>query len=128
VLVRRLLIALAVLLVLTALAGGLAAPPGPVAPGSPEAPPAEPVASTQPVEKTLDAAVTGQQVRARVGQSVVIQVRSDHVETISLDQYGNQSADAATPARFELLADAPGRYAISLLEEGRRIGTLDVQP
>src|SRR3954452_3925109 len=99
-LVRRLLIALAVLLVLTALAGGLAAPPGPVTPGSPDAPPPERVAAAAAVNATLGAARARPRVRGRVGQPVVITVRSRALATISIDQYGNASADPDTPARF----------------------------
>jgi hypothetical protein len=127
-LARRLLIALAILLGLTALAGGLAAPPRVVTPSAPGAPPGGPAVASQPVERTLDASGTGQVVRARVGQSVVIQVRSDRLDTVSLGDYGDESVDPQAPARFELLADTPGRYPIELELAQRRIGTLDVRP
>ena len=129
VLARRLLIALAVLMGLTALAAGVA-PRRPVPGGfGAEAPP---VASAgqppRPLERVLDADAAGQRVRARVGQPVVIEVRTDVLDTVSLAEYGNQPAEPDSPARFELLADTPGRYAIDLLEAGRRIGVLEVRP
>ena len=132
-LARRLLIALAILLGLTALAGGLAAPPRVVTPSAPGAPPGGPAVASagkppRPLERVLDADAAGQRVRARVGQPVVIEVRTDVLDTVSLAEYGNQPAEPDSPARFELLADTPGRYAIDLLEAGRRIGVLEVRP
>ena len=35
--------------------------------------------------------------------------------------------DPTTPARFTVLADAPGVYPIRLVDADRRIGTLEVQ-
>lgn len=124
---RRLLIVLAVLLGLTALAAGVAPrqtldpdPPPPAA-ASPTPPPA---AGT--VQKTLDAQSTGQRVDAKLGQLVTITVKSDTLETVTLDQYGDQTAEAASPALFELLADTAGSYPITL-DDGQEIGTLDVK-
>ena len=126
---RRLLIALAVLLGLTALAAGVAPrerastdsgpPPAP-------APAREQASGT--VERTLDTGSTGQRVVARVGQSVVLTVRSDTLETVSLGEVGVRTAEPDSPARFELLADVPGSYAIELLDDAeQRIGTLEIR-
>jgi hypothetical protein len=125
---RRLLIALAVLLGLTALAAG-------VAPrerlGTDSAPPASPAPTREQasgvVQRTLDAGATGQRVVARVGQTVVLTVRSDSLETVSLDDVGVKTAEPSSSARFELLADVPGSYAIDLLESEKRIGTLEIR-
>jgi hypothetical protein len=126
-LARRLLFALAVLLVLTAVAAALA--PRPSAPQedaaatpSPTAQPARP-----PVEETLDAEASGQKVSARVGQNVVIVVESDDLDSVSLAEVGTEPVEPESPARFELLADTPGSYAIDLLESGRRIGVLEIR-
>jgi hypothetical protein len=88
------------------------------------------VASAAPrtVEKTLDAARGGQRVAARVGQPVVITVKGDALDTVSLGEIGTKTVEPASPARFELLADTPGRYPLDLLEAGRRIGMLEVRP
>ena len=127
---RRLLIVLAVLLGLTALAAG-------VAPrerlgtdsGNTPAPAVTPAAvAAGTVERTLNAGATGQRVVARVGQTVELTVESDTLETVSLDEYGDQTAEADSPAHFELLADVPGNYAISVLDPAQRIGTLEIQP
>ena len=126
-LARRLLIVLAVLLVLTAIAGGVA--PRKPAPdvdaggaGSATRGPAPP-----PVERTLDAAGSDQRVVARVGQSVTITVESDALDSVNIADVGAKTVEEESPARFELLADIPGSYAIELLEEERQIGTLEIR-
>jgi hypothetical protein len=125
---RRLLIVLAVLLGLTALAAGVAprstldhdAPP-PVAAAPTPAP------ATGTVQKTLDAQSTGQRVEARIGQTVTITVKSDTLETVTLDQYGDKTAEPDSAAQFELLADVPGSYPITLQDSGQEIGELDIR-
>ncbi len=126
-LARRLLLALAVLLALTALAAALApreTSPQDDAATAPSTPsePARP-----PVEETLDAEASGQKVTARVGQSVTIVVEADELDSVSLAEVGTKTAEPDSPARFELLAEVPGSYAIDLLESGRRIGVLEIR-
>jgi hypothetical protein len=125
---RRLLIVLAVLLGLTAVAAGVA-PRQPAGPdegtGAPSVTP--PLRASGQVQRTLDAAATGQHVVARVGQTVVLTVRARELSTVSLGDVGVRTADADSPARFELLADVPGDYPIELLEPEQRIGTLEIR-
>ena len=125
-LARRLLIALALLMAITALAAGLApresahredASPTPSTSAAPEA---------EPVEEVLDAGSEGQRVEAEVGQLVRITVRSDELDTVSLEEVGIETTEPDSPAIFELLADVPGSYGIDLLQAGRRIGTLEI--
>jgi hypothetical protein len=128
VLARRLLILAAVLMGLIALAAGVAprepardttASPTPIQGASP------PMAT---VERTLDAQSSDQEVAARVGQTVIIIVETDELDSVSLGDYGIETADPESPARFELLADVPGSYPIHLLQADRTIGTLEVRP
>jgi hypothetical protein len=123
VLARRLLIALVVLMALTALVSALSPTESPMQDGPPAADssPAPP-----PVEETLDAQQEGQRVRAEVGQIVRIMVRSAELESVSLAEVGTETAEPDSPARFELLAEIPGTYAIETLESGRRIGELEI--
>ena len=126
-LARRLLFALAVLLVLTAVAAALApreTPPQDDAATAPTAPaqPAQP-----PVEKTLDAEASGQKVTVRVGQTVTIIVKADELDSVSLAEVGTETAEPDSPARFDFLADVPGSYPIELLESGRRIGVVEIR-
>ena len=126
-LARRLLILAAVLMGLVALAAGVA-PREPVrdTTGSPTPVPgaATPMAA---VERTLDAQASDQEVAAHVGQTVVITVETDELDSVSLGDHGIETADPESPARFELLADIPGSYPIHLLEADRTIGTLEIR-
>ena len=126
-LARRLLIALAVLMALTALAASVApreSPPGEEGDATPAAS-AQP--ALEPVEETLDASSEGQRVTAEVGQNVVIVVRSRELDTVSLAEVGFETTEPDSPARFELLAEVPGSYPIELLEAERQIGVLEIR-
>jgi plastocyanin len=125
-LARRLLIALAVLMLLTALAASLAPRESAVRDDTAATPAAPATATVEPVQETLDASAEGQRVEARVGQTVTIVVRSDTLDTVSLAEMGAETTEPDSPARFELLADTPGSYPIELLESGRRIGVLEI--
>jgi hypothetical protein len=127
VLARRLLIALAVLMALTALAAGLAPRESALRDDASPTPPAGAAeAAEAPVEATLDAESEGQRVEARVGQIVRIVVRTDELDSVALAEIGTETADPDSPARFELLAEVPGSYAIELLEAERQIGVLEI--
>lgn len=125
-LARRLLILAAVLMGLIALAAGVAPRESVRDTGSPTPMPgaSAPMAT---VERTLDAQSTGQEVAARVGQTVVITVETDELDSVGLGDYEIETADPQSPARFELLADVAGSYPIHLLEADRTIGTLEVR-
>jgi hypothetical protein len=124
---RRLLIALAVLMALTALAASLAPRDTPPREDDAPAAAAPPAPAREPVQATLDADGEGQRVVARVGQDVVIVVRSKELDTVSLAEVGSEPTEPDSPARFELLADVPGSYPIELLEAGRQIGVLEIR-
>ena len=126
-LARRLLIALAVLMALTALAAGVAPRDGALREDgspTPSATAGEP--AEEPVEATLDAESEGQRVEARVGQMVRIVVNSAELDSVALAEVGTETAEPDSPARFELLAEIPGTYAIELLEAERQIGVLEI--
>jgi hypothetical protein len=126
VLARRLLIALALLMAITALAAGLAPRESPLREDSSPAPPASSAPTAEPVEATLDAQSEGQRVEARVGQIVRIVVNTTVLDSVELAEVGTETADPESPARFELLADVPGTYPIQLLQAERRIGELEI--
>ena len=125
-LARRLLIALALLMAITALAAGLAPRESPLRETPAPTSPALSQAAAEPVEKTLDAQADDQTVEARVGQIVRITVNSDELDSVSLDDIGTETADPESPAIFEVLADVPGTYPIELLQAERQIGQLVV--
>jgi len=138
VLGRRLLVLVLVLMGLTALAASVApqpqpaprpvarepapAPPAPAAPGS---------ALPQAVERTLsaDLGAPDQRVAARVGDTVELEVTGDVLDTVAIPALDREEAmDPLSPARFEIYADRPGTYPITLVEAKRPIGTLVVSP
>ena len=125
-LARRLLIALAVLMAITALAAGVAPRESALRDGDQTPTPAAGSPAPEPVEQVLAAQGEGQTVEAEVGQIVRITVRSADLQTVSLQDAGIETAEPDSPAIFELLADVPGSYAIDLLDPDRRIGTLEI--
>src|SRR4051794_19880148 len=125
---RRLLVLLAVLLGLTALAAGIA-PRQAATPPAAEAPRASTAAPVErPLHRTIDADAPG---RRRIvvdrGRLVRLTVKGDVVDSVQLDDLDVQPIDPSSPALFEWLADAPGRYPITLLDAGRRLGVLEVK-
>jgi hypothetical protein len=128
-LARRLLILLAVLMGLTALASGVA-PRQPVVRTSPEPSPAGAVPSPAPaVEARLDADLREpERVVVPEGRTLVMHVASDEPDTVliaGLDRI--EAVDPDSPARFELLAEPAGSYAIELVDARRTIGTLEIR-
>jgi len=125
-LARRLLIALALLMVVTALAAALAPRRNSLSESPAPTSPAVAQAAAEPVEKTLDAQADDQRVDARVGQIVRITVNTDQLDSVELGDLGTETADPESPAHFEILADTPGTYPIELLQAERQIGELVV--
>jgi hypothetical protein len=133
---RRLLVLVAVLMGLTALAASLAPPPGrtgrtPFATATP-APTASPTAApagdgTVRARISASRSAVPREVRAAPGDLVDLVVAGDVVDTVAIDgQPVLEPIDPDSPALVELYADTPGRFAIRLLDAGRRIGTLSV--
>ena len=125
-LARRLLIALALLMVITALAAGIAPRESAMDGDSPSPSATAGEVAQEPVMQTLDAQADDQRVEAKVGQIVRIVVTSDELDTVSMADVGFETTEPDSPARFELLADVPGTYPIKLLEADRQIGELKI--
>ena len=68
--------------------------------------------------KTIDA-----QLRDRV----LITVTGDQPESVSLGELRIEPLEKGVPARFELLADTPGTYPLVIVDDNRRIGTLQIR-
>lgn len=126
---RRLLIFVAILMGLTALAAGLAAPqnqkpiatPEPVQPGA--------VRTASPLVEREIGVSEPQTVAVNEGDEVRLTVSGealDVVELVGLDLL--QPIAPETPAVFDLNADDAGSYPIRLVEAGRRVGKLRVTP
>jgi hypothetical protein len=79
------------------------------------------------VAETLSAAEDGQTVAAEVGDRVAITVQGTEGDSVALGDLDVEVLDAGYPARFELLADTPGRYPLVRLSDDRRIGMLQIR-
>ena len=128
---------MAVLLGMTALVTALAprptvtppranSTPSPQAPET-TAPPAAP-AATRVIEQTIDASAGARQVRvrARVGDIVRLVVRGDVLDAVEIEGLGKiEPLEPGSPARFEILAEAPDEHPIVLLDADRPVGRLE---
>ena len=127
-LARRLLILLAVLMGLTALAAGVA-PRRPLPqdePSTPQASTAQPV--QKPLVRTLSAdEPSGRRIVVTRGRLVQLTVTGDVVDSVQLGDLQVHALDPESPAHFELLADVPGSYPITLLDAQQRLGVLEVK-
>jgi hypothetical protein len=128
-LARRLLMLAAVLMVLTALAAGIA-PRESVDPGTPlrtGGPVLEPTGTT--VARSISAERgSDSRVRVRRGDQLELEVDGNVIDTVLLERLDRlDGIDPSTPARFDLLVDAPaGVYPIKLVDSDIRIGRIEV--
>src|SRR4051794_21283936 len=81
------------------------------------------------VTAKLSAAVSAkpQTIEAVLGDRVEIVVDADEPGSVGLGDLGTEQMEPGVPARFELLADTPGSYPLVVLDDQRRIGTLEVR-
>lgn len=128
-LARRLLLLAAVLMLLTALAAGLA-PRKTVETGTP---PQAPLAAPRPTGDTVVRAIRAvpgaeTSVRVRRGDMLELEVAGDVLDTVLLERLDRiDGIEPTTPARFNLLVDAPaGVYPIRLVDKDERIGRIRV--
>lgn len=67
-----------------------------------------------------------QTVEAELGDRVHILVDGSGPDSVALGDLRVEALEAGSPASFELLADTPGTYPLVLVDENRRIGTLEI--
>ena len=130
---RRILILVAVVMGLTALAASLAPTPqsvrrpGATAGPAPAAPQEPGAGRTVTARLSADRPEPGREIRVTEGDTVAIEVTGDVVDAVVIEDLAvTEAIDPDSPARVELLADTPGRFAIRLLERGDRLGTLRI--
>jgi hypothetical protein len=132
---RRFLLLVAVLMGLTALAASVAPREPLIREGgrravTPTPTPPESAAAGAPlriVPKKLEIGVDPVPVVVREGQQIQLTVSGTELDNVMLlDQI--KPIEEESPAIFDLLADTPGRYPITLIDSGRKIGTLVVRP
>jgi len=112
------LLLFALVLGLSALVASIAPPPetrDEPTPTTAPAPPAAPVARAEPVAITVPAAPRPPVTRrVAAGSSFTLRVSAPQPGDVVIDGLGlRQSADPLAPARFDLLAEPPGRFAVS---------------
>jgi hypothetical protein len=123
VLARRLLLLAAVLMLLAALAAGLAPQERADAPS-----PATSLPNGTTVVEQISAADSDARVVVRRGDVLRLEVAGDTLDSVLIERLDRiEAIEPLTPARFELLADAPaGVYPIRLVEADRRIGSIEI--
>lgn len=138
---RRFLLLVALLMGLTAVAASLAPRQATVTPRAPTTTPAPPAATTEAPEleavtgaprtvtRAVDAEAAPSRIAVREGDTLVLEVSAGEVGSVILDGIDRiEPVDPDSPARFEVLMDDPGSYALRLLDSGRRVATVDVRP
>jgi protein-disulfide isomerase len=125
VLARRLLLLAAVLMLLAALAAGLAPQPAEDPPSVQES---QLPAGGRVVEEISAAPGADSRVVVQRGDVLALEVSGDTLDSVLIERLDRMEAiDPSTPARFELLADAPaGVYPLRLVEADRRIGSIEI--
>ena len=121
---RRLLLLAAVLMLLTALAAGLAPREEPAAsPGVGTLPAGDRVVKQIPADPAANSRVSVQR-----GDLLELEVTGDTLDSVLIERLDRIDAiEPTTPARFNMVVDAtPGIYPIRLVEADQRIGALVV--
>ncbi len=127
---RRMLLIVAILMGITALTAGLAAPPRPRT-ADPSAAPPVTAGSADPVEvrRAISDGGRARTVAVEEGERLILTVRVDALDSVELVGLDRVAAVApGTPAVFDVLADRPGLYPVETGVDGRRLGAVRVTP
>ncbi len=76
---------------------------------------------------SADAGAEPQTIEAELGDDVEIIVEGTGPAAVALGELQTDVYEQDLPARFTLMAETPGAYPLVLLEEQRRIGTLQIR-
>jgi hypothetical protein len=129
---RRVMLLVAMVLLLTGVVVALAPPRHRSAQSAAGAPPALPGRSSAPRTVLLRFPAPGRVPLARVEQGDHVLVRVSASEAGDASFAGQtDSAEPGTPATFDLLAASAGRYAVTFapaFSRPRRIGMVEVRP
>jgi hypothetical protein len=126
VLARRLLLLAAVLMLLAALAASIA--PRDLTGGDDPPPESTNLPAGRPVAREITATPGAAPARVAVnrGDTLALQVSGDLLDEVLIERLDLiDPIEPSTPARFNLLIDAPaGSYPIRLIDADRRIGSI----
>jgi hypothetical protein len=123
---RRLLLFIVLLLLVAAIASAVSPREDDVAPRR--------VAPAVPAPATAARVVEGslpedRRVRARVGDIVQLEVRHDAPDEVQIVNLGlAEPVEPGLAAQIVFDADRVGRFAVTLRDAARRVGTVDVRP
>ena len=122
---RRILLFVVLLVVIGAFASATV-PREENAPVRPTTPAPAPVT---PAADVVAAKLPGKSdVRARVGDIVQLEVSHDAQDEVQIPTLGvSEPVDPGLPAQLVFDADRPGRFAVTLRDAEKRIGTVDVK-
>jgi hypothetical protein len=125
-LARRLLLLAAVMMLLAALAAGIA-PQRSADDDAPQQKSELPVGGEVVKQLSAEPGADGS-VMVRRGDVLKLEVSGDELDSVMIEGLERiEAIEPTTPARFELLIDAPaGIYPLRLLEADRRIGTIQI--
>ena len=122
---RRLLLFVALLLLVSAMASAVAPRERDIPPQTPQRP-ATPARAADVVRATFP---DERELRARVGDVVELEVRNEGRDVVQIPALGlAEPVERDLPAQLVFDADRAGRFAVSLRDERRRVGTVEVLP
>jgi Na+-transporting methylmalonyl-CoA/oxaloacetate decarboxylase gamma subunit len=123
---RRLLVFIVLLLVVAAIASASAPREDDVARRTVPPPVPAPATAARVVEGALP---EDRRVRARVGDIVQIEVQHDAEDEVQIVALGlEEPVDPGLPAQIVFDADREGRFAVTLRDAARRVGTVEIRP
>jgi hypothetical protein len=81
------------------------------------------------VSKTIDASAGGtERIRLRLGDQLALSVRSATADQVEIPALGLiDDVDPGAPARFDILAETPGKFEVRLLDARRTVGRITVR-
>src|SRR3954467_3604444 len=74
-----------------------------------------------------DGKAKAKDIEAVLGDRVQILVEGDEPGSVALGSLQTEEYEPGLPAHLELLAQTPGAYPLVLVDENRRIGTLEIR-
>jgi hypothetical protein len=125
---RRLLLFVVLLIAIGAVANATV-PREESAPVRPPPPPAPAEQQGTPAADLVDGRMPGgHDVRAKVGDVVRVDVAHDSADVVQVVALGlYEPVEPGIAAQLVFDADRPGRFAVTLRDAQRRVGTIDVQ-
>jgi hypothetical protein len=122
---RRVLLFVVLLVVI----GAVASATVPREQDAPERPTTPEPAPATPQADVVEAKLPGRSdVRARVGDIVQLEVSHEAQDEVQIPTLGvSEPVDPGLPAQLVFDADRPGRFAVTLRDAEKRVGTVDVQ-